>query len=177
MKNTKTFSTRDLTNLGLLIALYVIFSRFLSVQVTESIKVSTTFIVIAVIGATYGPIVTGLTCAVADIIGVFIFPPATGAFFGFTISAFVDGIIYGYILHKKPYKSFYPLVTVVLSTIIISYFLNTYWLTILRDTTFMVELPIRVMKSIVVVPVNVLILTLVMKFYNTTLINVIKHDN
>ncbi len=172
----KKFSTRDLTNLGLLIALYVVFSKFLSVQATPSIKISTTFIVIGVIGATYGPIVTGLVCALADIVGNFMFPPTAGAFFGFTISAFVDGVIFGYFLYKKPYKKWYPALVIILSTIIVSYGLNTYWLTILRDTEFMVELPLRVMKSFIIVPVNITVLTIVMGIYYKSLVNIIKRD-
>ncbi len=76
-------STRDLTTLSLLIALNVVCARMLSFQVTESIKISSTFIVIAITGALYGPLYGGIAAATADIVGIILFPSPFGVFLCF----------------------------------------------------------------------------------------------
>jgi ECF transporter S component (folate family) len=92
--------TKTLVFVSLLIAMEVIFTRFLSVQ-TPILRIGFGFIPVAFAGIMFGPIIAGLTGAVADIIGVLLFP--AGSFFpGFTLSAFLGGAAYGVFLHKKP---------------------------------------------------------------------------
>lgn len=162
----KKLTTRELTTLGLLIALNVVFSEFFAFQITESMKISTAFIILAITGAIYGPVYAGIAAGVGDLLGIFVFPSPYGAFFGFTLSAIVDGIIYGLLLSKKPYKKSHVVITVVLSTVIITYLLNTYWLTITMDTDFFVLLTPRIMKSLFEIPFKIIVLLAIMPIFH-----------
>lgn len=58
--------------MGLLIALKVILTRFLSIQ-TPIVRIGFGFLPIAVAGIMFGPIFAGIA-AIADILGMIIFP-------------------------------------------------------------------------------------------------------
>ncbi len=167
----KKLSTKQMVNLGLLIALNVIFSRYFSFMLTESIKFGTSFIVMAVIGTIYGPIWGGVAGVISDLIGVMLNPQGSGFFFGFTISAFVNGVIYGYFLNKKPYKSYYVVITVIASSIIVSFLLNTYWLVLMsgNEKSFSVLFYPRFMTQLVIIPFRIIILIPFMKLFHTQL--------
>ncbi len=167
MQKIKKLSTRDITKIALLIALSVVFARMLSFQITESIKLSTTFIVIAVTGAIFGPVYGGIAAAVADIVGIILFPSPYGIFLGFTFSAFIDGAIYGFFLHRRPIKIQHIVLAVIFSTVVVSYGLNTIWLTITMNTPFLVLLPPRVAKSFVMIPIQIALLVPILKLYTT----------
>lgn len=162
----KKLTTRELTTLGLLIALNAVFSEFLDFQITESLKISTSFIILAITGAAYGPLYAGIAAGVGDLLGIFIFPSPYAAFFGFTLSAMVDGAIYGLLLSKKPYKKINVVITVILSTIVITYLLNTFWLTITMSTGFFVLLGPRVIKSLFEIPFKIAVLFIIMPIYH-----------
>lgn len=85
----KKFDTTQLVTLALLIAMEIILTRMLSIQ-TATIRLSLGFIPIAVIGMMYGPIWGGISAAIADLIGVFLFPVAGPPFLGFTLTAFFN---------------------------------------------------------------------------------------
>lgn len=163
----KKLSTKELTTLALLIALSVVCSRMLSLQLTPSIKISSTFIILAITGATFGPVYGAIAGATADILGMLLFPSPYGYFFGFTVSAFVDGAIYGLLLYKRPIKNSYIITTVILSMVIVSSLMNTCWVSIMRNTPFLVELTPRIIKNLVIGPIQIIVLIPVMKLYQT----------
>ncbi len=161
----KKLSIQQLVLLSMLIALNVIFSRFLSLMLTDSIKLSTTFIVMAITGALFGPLWSGIAGVVADLIGIMLVPQGTGFFIGFTLSAFVDCFIYGYFFYKKPFKTYYIFITVIVSTIVVSYLMNTYWLTLMTGASFEVLILPRVITSLVIAPIKIIVLVPLMKLY------------
>ncbi len=162
-------TTKRLVQLSMLIALNVVFSRFFSVMLTDSIKLSTTFIIMAITGAIFGPIWAGIAGVIADLIGIMLFPQGSGFFIGFTLSAFVDCFIYGYFFSKRPFKTYYVFVTVAISTILVSYLMNTYWLCLMTGNNFAQLVIPRVMTSLVIVPVKIIILIPLMKLYEKQL--------
>ncbi len=176
----KNLTTRDLTTLSLLIALAVIFKKFLSVEL-EIMRFSTYFIVIAVTGAIYGPITAGIVGVIVDLLYSLLFPSGFGIFFGFTLSAFVEGLIYGFFLYNKKKSVLNVSLAVVTFTIIVSYFLNVLWVTLMNEAPstefFMATLQAKVIKSIFVVPTQIVILTLIMRLFDTTFAGVISGLN
>ena len=93
-KNIKSVVTA-----ALLIALHTVFAVFVSIQVTESLRISISFIVNVVIGALYGPVM-GIVCgAIGDIVQFVIKP--TGPYFpGWTLNAALACFIYGIFFYK-----------------------------------------------------------------------------
>ena len=86
----KKVNPRTIAQLAILVALEVVLSRFLSINLWSN-KIGFAFVPIAVTAMLYGPVTTGVTAAVADLIGALLFP--SGAFFpGFTLTAFLNGM-------------------------------------------------------------------------------------
>lgn len=93
-------SVRSLVLAALLVALHTVFSFFLSIQVTPSLRISISFLINVIIGVTLGPVMGFVCGGVGDIVQFVI--KSTGPFFpGWTISAALAGLIYGSFLYKK----------------------------------------------------------------------------
>lgn len=156
MKNTKT-----IIYMALFIALDIVFTRFLSIQ-TPIIRVGFGFLPLSLSAIMFGPIVGGITGAVADILGMIIFP--TGAYFpGFTISAFLSGAIYGLILFKKQVSAFRITIAVALIVIFVDSILNTYWLSIITGKAAMALIVPRLIKNAAMFPVEAITIYTVWK--------------
>lgn len=96
-KNNKTVT---LVTLAFMIALEIILTRFLSVDVAGIARIGFGFIPVAMVAIMYGPWFAGGAYALGDILGMLIFPK--GAYFpGFTLTACLTGIIFGLILYKR----------------------------------------------------------------------------
>lgn len=79
----------------------------------------------------------------------------TAAFFpGWTISAVIKGILYGTILYKKPLNLFRVLFAELAVVVVCNMFLGTYWLSLMNGDSFIVILPIRVLKNLIQWPVS-----------------------
>ena len=85
--------------MGLLIALMVVLSQILGFE-TAYLKLTFTFVPELIMGMLFGPFWTAVGASVADIAGMILFPKSA-YFFGFTINAFVGGLIYGYFFYRK----------------------------------------------------------------------------
>ena len=101
----------------------------------------------------FGPVAGGLFGGTLDILKYIIHP--TGAFFpGFTISAMVGGVLYGWFLYKRPISFWRVLAAELTVSIICNMLLGTLWLSMLYGKAFMALLPMRVFKNIMMWPVN-----------------------
>jgi ECF transporter S component (folate family) len=150
MKNSRVFVFS-----GLLVAIYVILAHAVGVvMITPTIKVSLGFLPLSFASMLFGPIVGGITAAVGDVIGAFGFPQGQ-FFFGFTVSAFLSGVIYAAFLYKKPKTILRIALAVFCVSLFIDAALNTYWLTILYGKGFFILLPGRIIKIAIMLPVQV----------------------
>lgn len=157
----KKFNVKKLVQISLLVALEIILTRFCSIQ-TPIVRIGFGFLPVCIIAIMYGPLSAGVANAVADIIGVTLFP-AGGFFPGFTLTAFLSGITYGLFLYNKPIT--WPrIIGAVLTTgLLLHLVLDTYWLSILMGKGFIALLPARILKQAIMIPVEVLIIGIVWK--------------
>lgn len=132
-----------------------------TIMIGEFIKIGFSFLAIGTAGMVYGPVVGGLLGGMGDILNYLIKP--TGPFFpGFTLNAILTGIIYGLYLYKKPLslrRVFWAKLTVV---ILVDLILTTQWLSVLYGKGFLVLLPMRTLKAIIMLPIETGILYLVL---------------
>ncbi len=136
--------------ISLLIALDVIFTRFLSIQ-TQFLRIGFGFLPVAFAGIAFGPFWGGITGAVGDILGMIIYP--TDAYFpGFTVTAFLTGVIFG-LLYKKKISVLRVLIASAAVCIILNLCLDTLWLDIMYGKGFLAILPARIAKCIINIPV------------------------
>ena len=84
---------------GLFIAMQVVLKRLTAVDL-GFVRINFEFLPIALGGAVFGPLWNGLVCVAADIIS-FLIVPGQGAFMpGFTLSALLKGLAYGFFLRS-----------------------------------------------------------------------------
>ncbi|AOT71490.1 folate family ECF transporter S component [Geosporobacter ferrireducens] len=147
-------NTRKLVFLALFIALEVVLTRFLSIQ-TPIVRIGFTFLPIALSSMMFGPWFGGIAAALADILGMMIFP-AGGAYFpGFTLTAFLTGSIYGIFLYRKPKNLLRISMAVIVISVIINLGLDTLWLWMITGKAIMVLLPARVIKCLIMIPIQI----------------------
>lgn len=164
-------NTRTATNLGLLVALSIVFTRFLGAMIpvggTMSLRISFGEIPLMLAGILFGPAAGALAGVTSDLIG-FIINSHGGPYFpGFTLTAALTGIIPGVLLYRK-WTSFsiLELAFVVLFTdVITGMLLNTYWLTLMMDTGFFVLLPPRAFARLFTLPIYTLVIFMVRRAY------------
>ncbi|MDD4844183.1 MAG: folate family ECF transporter S component, partial [Anaerotignum sp.] len=142
----KFSNTHRLVIMALLVAISVILSRFLSIS-AWNLKIGFAFVPIALAGMLLGPVPAGIVAALADFLGATLFP--IGQYFpGFTLTAFLNGILLGVILYKK--ADMKNIVTAsVLTQILGSLLLNTLWISILYGTPFWALMPTRILQTCV----------------------------
>ena len=152
-------NTKSLVVMAMLLALAVVLG-FVSVQVTDSLRISFTFLPNALAGRLFGPTVGMLIGGLADILKYIVKP--TGPFFpGFTISGILGGLIYGLVLYKKPLRLGRVILANVLVTVFVNIFLNTYWLTVLYGSSYLVIWPARIVTNLITLPLNIVLYYLV----------------
>lgn len=154
-------NSRVVVFMGLFIAIEVVLTRFIAIQ-TPIVRIGFGFIPIALSGIMFGPVIGGITGALADIIGMMLFPKGT-YFPGFTLSALICGTVYGLVLHKKHITTIRVGVAVLIIKLFVDLGLNTVWLSILYKKAIVVLLPTRVISNAVMFPIQTLLIFLVWK--------------
>ena len=147
--------TRTIVILGLLIAIQIILSRFLSFSVWN-MKIGFGFVPIVVAAMILGPVPAALVGGVSDFLGAILFP--VGAYFpGFTLTAVLTGAIFGLFLQEKqtPIRVVF---SVALTQLICSQLINTYWISILYGAPYASLFAPRLIQTAVLVPLEIVVI-------------------
>ncbi|MGY3749937.1 folate family ECF transporter S component [Vagococcus acidifermentans] len=152
--NRNYFTARTIATMGLLMALQMILTRFLAIQL-PFLRISFSFIPTVMMGLLFGPLLAGVGTTLADFIGITLFP-VTGSYFpGFSVSAFLTGAIYGLFFHKRDISWRSAFISNLLIMVIIDIILNTLWLYLMMGPVAIANLPLRIGKALLQFPVNV----------------------
>lgn len=142
---------------ALLLAATIVINRFLSIN-TSILSIGFDFVPLILAGIILGWKYSLLIAVLADLIGSLLFPFGT-YFVGYTISSALRGLVYGLLLYRKEGfkldKKFMVklLIAILIVTIFINGGLNTLWLVITMKKAFLVILPTRVLKQLIMIPV------------------------
>jgi ECF transporter S component (folate family) len=138
---------------AMLVALEIIITRFLSLQLL-GIRIGFGFIPIVLIAILFGPVFAGIGAAVADFLGVMLF--GTAPFFpGFTVTAFLVGLVYGFLLYEQ-LKTWVRIgIAAFFVTVVLHMGLDTFWLYIILGDGVVAWLPIRITRTLVMLPVQI----------------------
>jgi ECF transporter S component (folate family) len=150
---------------GLLLAVLIIFARFVSVQYAV-LRLSFGYIPLILSGWLLGPLWTAVIGALGDILGMLLLPK--GAYFpGFTLSEILTGLLYGFFLYGRPVdrRMLLRLVLPLTITVVcVNLALNTLWLAIMLKKAFLVVAAGRLAAEAVKLPVEIASMFLIMKF-------------
>lgn len=158
MNNSKS-NTKKIAELGLLISLQILLTHFLSIN-TPIVRIGFGFLPLSVIGMLYGGFTAGICAVIADIMGILLFPTAP-YFPGFTLTAFLTGLTYGILLYNKPKSWQRILISALVVCIIFNLGLDTLWLSIIIGKGYIGLLPTRILKTIIMVPIQLITISLV----------------
>ncbi len=159
-------STRRLTQMAFFVVLQVVLTRFLGIT-TEINRISFSFIPMALAGAYMGPVYSSLAAITADLIGHFLWPKGP-YYIGFTITAALSGALYGILsreMNRKEQSIWIVLITL-FKRVILHLGLNSYWLHRLGGKSMKVLILGRYLKTIFLVPIDIIVLLLVFKLIN-----------
>jgi len=162
--------TKTLIIAALLIAINIILTRFLSFE-TQFLRIGFGFLPVAICGLLFGPVVSGFSAAIADLIGIFLFPKAS-FFPGFTITQFLYGAIYGFWFYKRKVTLSKIMLAVLCVSLFLDIGLNTLWLSILYGKGYIGLLPARTLKTATFYPIQVILIYSVNKILSKAKINI-----
>lgn len=161
-------TTRRLTLAGMLIALEVVLGK-ISVGDPSLLKVGLGFIATALIGYYLGPWLGGWAMVINDIISNTILNSGTPFFPGFTVSAFISGVIAGMFLYNQKVTWQRALVYEFFQILITNTIFTTLWIYIMSlnsgstGRTFWALLMIRLPKEVITWPIEGLIVFFILK--------------
>lgn len=157
----KITNTHRLVIMALLVAISIILSRFLSIA-AWNMKIGFAFVPVALAGILLGPVPAAIVAAVADFIGALLFP--FGQFFpGFTLTAFLNGLLYGAFLYQKTHIKNVVLAAVT-TQILGSLLLNTLWISMLYGTPFWALLPTRFAQVCLMTAVEIIVIRILVSY-------------
>ena len=156
----KKTSVRQLTVSAMLLAVSVIFGLF-KIPISQVSEIRLQFLPVAIDGMLFGPLYGGIVGALSDILCYIVRP--TGPFFpGFTLSAAIQGVIYGLVLRKGQDLK-HVILAQGIDCILISMILTPIWLKLLYGNAFFAVFGARLLKVLIMFPNNVILLMLIMK--------------
>lgn len=168
MKNRLNSKLKIICFSAILIAIEIVLNRFLSIN-TLGLKIGFSFVPIVIAAILFGPIRAGVIYGISDIVGAILFP--IGPYFpGFTVSAVLMGMVYGFFLYKKEKIGFFKniLPPVIINYVLLGLLVNTLWVSILYSSKgywawFVYRLP----EYAVLIPVSAVLIPAVLKLTKT----------
>lgn len=153
---SKLRDIRVLTTAAMLVAISIVLG-FFKIPITQLIEIRFSFLANAMAGALFGPFVGGLVGALSDLGGYLIKP--TGPYFpGFTLTAAVGGVIAGLTLYGHKPSLIRCFFCEFLRMIIANILLNGIFLSMLYGRGFVAVVTSRILKQLVMLPVQTLML-------------------
>ena len=170
MENTKKYNrkrTLDITVMAMVVAIRLVMEMLPKITFGLYVQIGFGFIGAAIAGVMLGPWRAALVGILVDILGNF-FRGQTGQFFiGYTLTALVGGLIYGYFLYKRPLRWEQIGLAVLLVTLFCNLGLNSIWVHMMTGEAFTVFMSMRILKNMISLPLNTAILTVL--FSNKTM--------
>ncbi len=161
---SKKLNTRMVVYLGVLTALEIVLSRFLSLS-AWNIKIGFSFVPIVAAAMLFGPIPGAVVAALGDFLGAILFP--VGPYFpGFTLTSALTGLCFGFFLYKKR-SALRVLGAVAVNMLLMSLLLNSFWISILYSSPFGALLTTRAVQCAILGPTQFLVTLLLGRAFDT----------
>ena len=161
MKKLK--DVRVLTSAALVLAIAIALG-FFKIPITQLIEIRFDTLALATAGQMFGPTVGLMIGALSDLGGFLIRP--TGPFFpGFTISAAITGLIFGFMLYGKKVSLLRVVLAKLIHTLLVGMLLNSFWLSMLYGNAFPLVFLGRLPKELVMFPIQTAMIYILLKAF------------
>ena len=154
--------TKVLTFCGMMGALAIVLGYVATIKVGQYIRIGFSGLPNQVVDYLFGPWIGAIFGGARDIIKWF--ASGDGNFFpGFTITAMLGAVIYGFFLYNKPLKLTNVIISQLLVKIVCNLVLNTLWLNMLYGQAVAAILPGRIVSNAVMLPIDCFIMYVMLK--------------
>lgn len=158
----KIRNPRSLTVCAMMMALNIILGYF-TLRFTDFLRIGFGFITQPVVGMAFGPILCGITGMIQDVVSLVLNP--TGAYIpAYTLSVGVSGMFYGLMLHNKRVTLWRVFLTEFLVIFVGNILLNSIALAPTVASGFVGILPSRILKNLLLLPIQTVVSYLILKF-------------
>lgn len=146
--------------IGVLTALHIILSRFLSIN-AWNIKIGLAFLATLMGAYLYGPLGGALVGGLGDFLGALLFP--IGAYFpGFTLNCAMTGVVMGLLLYRS--RSFKRiLIAVMIDQLVISLWITSLWISVLYGSPYWPVVISRLPQIALMLVIETVLTTLVLR--------------
>lgn len=152
---------RVLAGTALLIALNLVLNQA-TIPVSPYLEIGFDFLASAATGFLYGPAAAATAGVVTDLLGYLLRP--NGPWFpGFTLSALLLGLLYGFAYYKRPVRVGRIVATKLVVTVCFNLFLTPLWLSMMYGKAFVLLSGLRLVKNLIKFPVDVALLWVVLR--------------
>ena len=134
-------------------ALAMILNSVASISIGPYIKIGFSAIPNQLVDYLFGPVTGSLFAGVLDIVK-YVLKPDGAFFFGFTFNAMLAAFIYGCFYYQKKLPVWRVLLAKLIVILVVNVFLNTLWLDMLYGKGFLVLLPARAVKNLIMWPID-----------------------
>jgi dihydrofolate synthase/folylpolyglutamate synthase len=155
----KQITPKRLSLMAMLIALQIVFSKFLMLQLTDSIRLSIDSVPIILAGVWFGPVAGGVVGALGDLLGTVLFPTAGAYYPLLTVAFLLIGVVSGlfsYTVKTRP-AAVRAVACVIPAEIAGSFLFKSYALGTLFGLPFFTMLGTRILPVAIVMTVNTLL--------------------
>ncbi|WP_035769103.1 folate family ECF transporter S component [Butyrivibrio sp. NC2002] len=149
-------SLRNVVFCGMMAAIAIILGYVATIKIGNYIRIGFSGLPNQVVDYLFGPAIGAIFGASLDVIKWFLQP--SGDFFpGFTISAALGGIIYGFAFYKKSITLGRVFIAQLIVKVFVNIGLNSIWLKMLYDQAIIALLPGRILSNAVMLPIDTFI--------------------
>ena len=145
--------TKNLVLCGLMAAIAIVLSMVASISIGPYVKIGFSGIPNRIVEFLFGPVVGCIFGGALDLLK-FMIKPDGPFFFGFTFNVMLAGLIYGCLLYHKPLSIKRIVIAEFLVKLIVNCGLNTLWISTLYGKAFFVLLPMRLLKNVIMLPID-----------------------
>lgn len=153
---------KNLVGTSLFIAMNAALGYAKIVVIPKILEINFSSLALAACAFTYGPVMAGLAGIICDNIKYFLNP--TGAYMPlFGLNEFLTGFIYGLFFYKKNITLPRVILARLVIVLLINMLLTPLWLHLLYGNAFIVLVQARILKNILLFPIDVFLLYTVLK--------------
>lgn len=157
---TQKITTKTLAYGAILIALNIVITRLLSINVGV-VRIGFNFIPVVLGSYFFGPLIGAVLAVLADTLGMLM----TGGlpWLGFTVSQALYGLSYGFFFYKRKKNTKAVIVCVVLQAIFIDAILGALWYKLHAGAPFFASLGARSVDALVMIPIKIIVIKYMIK--------------
>lgn len=150
---------KKLITIALLASMSYVLTTFLSIKISEALIIGFGVIPIIVCAMLYGGVSAGVCYSIVNLLRVLTSGYALTPWdIPLTALCFLTGIIYGFFLYEKKVTIIRILIPTIVTCLLINLIGNTYFYSKLMGQGFIALIPARVLKNVVMIPINTYII-------------------